>query len=107
MWISGFAAGGPEGPPLQEESIRGVVVLGGVGIPELVQEGPESGQVLLFDFEAGEHPAEVGAVVAVVEQADVPAAAKLLQKLHQRTGPFRKLEPAESLVSHVWRAAAD
>ena len=67
--------------------------------------GTPGGRVL--DLEAGEHAAEVGAVVAVVEQADVPAAAQLLEELRQRAGPLGELEPAQPLVAHVGRAAAD
>jgi hypothetical protein len=53
---------------------------------------------VLFDFEARQHASEVGAVIAVVEQADVPAPAQLLEKIGERAGPLGKLEPAEALV---------
>ena len=46
-------------------------------------------------FEAGEDAAEVGAVIAVVEQADVPAAAELVEERHQRAGALGKLEAAD------------
>ena len=68
-------------PIPEEELVRGVVVLGRVRIAELVEERAERRQVRVLDLEAGQHAAEVGAVVAVVEQADVPAAAELLEEL--------------------------
>ena len=79
---------------------------GRVGVAELVEERAERRQVRLGDLEAGQHAAEVGAVVAVVEQADVPAAAQLLEELRQRAGALGELEPAQPLVAHVRRAAA-
>jgi hypothetical protein len=42
-----------------------------------------------------------------VEQADVPAAAKLLEKLGQRAGAFRKLESAQPLIANIRRASTD
>ena len=58
-------------------------------IAEPLQECLERGQLVVGHFEAGEHAAEVGAVIAVVEQADVPAAAELLEKLRQRARAAR------------------
>src|SRR5262249_21332673 len=63
------------GIPGEEEIVGGVVGLALIAVAEALEEGLEAGHVLRRHFEPGEHPAEVGAVIAVVEQADVPAAA--------------------------------
>ena len=62
---------------------------------------------LVGHLERRQHAPEVGAVVAVVEQADVPAAAERLEELHQRAGPLGELEAARPLVPRVAGAAAD
>src|SRR6185503_14556945 len=82
----------------QKESVGRVVVLRRVGIGELVEERSKRRHVRVADFESGEHAAEVRAVIAVVEQADVPAATELLEKLSQRAGPLREFKSAEPFV---------
>src|SRR2546429_665806 len=71
------------------------------------QEALELGVVRRRHLHSDQHPAVVGAVVAIVEQADVPAAAHAVEKLHQRAGPLRKLEPEQDLVLGVRRIPAD
>ena len=66
-----------------------------------------AGRSCSLDLESGEHAAEVGAVIAVVEQADVPAPTELLEKLRERARTFGKLESAQPLVPHLGRMAAD
>src|SRR6185503_6901184 len=59
--------------PSQKQLIRGVRAFARVAIAERFEERVELRHLGRRDFEAGEHAAEVGAVIAVVEQADVPA----------------------------------
>ena len=49
-------------------------------------------------LDAGEHTAVVRAMVAVVEQADIPARADRLQELQQRSGALGKFEAVQQLV---------
>jgi len=72
----------------QEEFVGGVLLFLRIRIPELIQELAERRQVAVDHFKAGEHTTEVRAVVAVVEEADVPATAQLLEKLRQRDPEF-------------------
>ena len=65
----------------REKTVRRIVGLGRVGIAQLVEKRAERRKIGLVHLEAGEHAAEIGAVIAVVEQADVPAPAELLEKL--------------------------
>ena len=58
------------------------------------------------DLDAGQHPAVVRAMVAVVEQADVPSRSDGLQELEQGTGPFGKFETIEPFVGQPVRRAA-
>ncbi len=67
----------------------------------------EGGHVLVRQLEGAEHPAVVGTVVAVVEQADVPATAEGLEKTHQGARLLRKLEAVETLTKGPGRAAAN
>src|SRR5262249_49483761 len=57
-------------------------------------------------LEAGEHAAEVGAVVTVVEEADVPPPAELVEEFEQGPWPLGELEAVEQLVAHLGRATA-
>ena len=56
------------------------------------------GHVRVRHLDAGQHPAEVGAGIGVVEQADVPAAAEGPQELQQGAGLLGKLEAVQALV---------
>ena len=76
-------------------------------VPETLEEGVERGHLVVGHLERGEHAAEVGAMIAVVEQADVPAAAERVEELEQRAGAFRELESAGAFVPRVERAAPD
>ncbi len=67
----------------------------------------ERRHILVRQLEGAQHPAIVGAVVAVVEQADVPAAAEGLEKAHQGARLLRKLETVETFTEGPGRAAAN
>src|SRR5690606_11046536 len=58
-------------------------------------------------LDAGEHPAVVRAMVAIVKQTDVPARPDRLQKAQEGSGPFGKLEAEEHLVLDAAGMAAD
>src|SRR4030095_16696571 len=94
-------------PLSKEKPVGRVLVLRCVGIRQLVEERAKCRQFVVDDFESGEHAAEISAVVPVVEQADVPAATELLEKLRQRAWPFGKLEAAQTLVANLGRMAAN
>ena len=46
-------------------------------------------------------------MIAVVEQADIPAPAQMGEEVQQGAGPFGKLEAVQHFVVQVLRAAAD
>ena len=56
----------------EEQPIRGFPCFLDPRIAQLIEEGAEFGVVLRRHLDADQHAAVVGAVVAVVEQADVP-----------------------------------
>ena len=56
---------------------------------------------------AHQYPAVVGAVVAVVEQRDVPVGSHVGEKPHQCTRPLGELESVEHLVVGERRLPAD
>src|SRR5215510_7795802 len=68
----------------KEELVCRIVVLRRVRVCELVEECAEGGEILVGNFESREHATEVGAMVTVMEQADVPASTELLEKLRER-----------------------
>src|SRR5207247_5539676 len=71
-------------PSDQEQPVCGVASLLGVRVAEIFQEAPELLHLAGRNLHADQHAPVVGAVVAVVEQADVPVAAHAPQELHQR-----------------------
>src|SRR5690349_23928322 len=73
----------PTASAAEEHPISRVRRLVGVVVAEPVQENPEFGAVARWDLHADEHAAVVVAVIAVVEQADVPAAAHPVEEAHQ------------------------
>src|SRR4029450_11199127 len=91
----------------EEQLVGDVLGLPLVGIAQTLEEGFEAAGPLVGHFEAREHTSEIRAVVAVVEQTDVPAPAELLQEVHQRARTFRELEPVDPFVPHLVAAAAD
>src|SRR5438876_3498505 len=86
-------------PSDQEQPVCGVASLLGVRVAEIFQELPELLHLAGRNLHSDQHPAVVGAVVAVVEQADVPVAAHAREKAHQRAGPLGKFEAIKQLVS--------
>src|SRR5690606_14913630 len=81
----------------EEEAVRRVVALVPVAIAQRVEELPEGAPAVARHLHADQDTARVVAVVAVVEQRDVPVRAHLLEEAHQRPGAFRKLEPEHPL----------
>ena len=76
----------PRGGPwqrqlLQEKSIGLVVSLVPIGDIDTLQERLKGSAVFFIDLETHEDAPEIGAVIAIVEQADVPAIANLHQKI--------------------------
>jgi hypothetical protein len=55
-------------------------------------------QLVIRHLQRGEHPRFCRAVVAVVEQADVPALAQAFEEAQQRPGPLGELETQHLLV---------
>jgi hypothetical protein len=52
-----------------------------------------------YDSNPSQHATVIGTVIAVMEQRDVPGVANPFEKLHQRSRPFRKLEPQQDFVA--------
>src|SRR5262249_62152108 len=89
----------------EKEPIRRVAVFRRAGIRKLLEKRMERGQLRVGDLEPREHAAEVGAVIAVVEQADVPPPTQLLEELCERAGPLGKLEAVKRIAA-VYREIA-
>jgi len=87
--------------------LAAVAVLALAGVAERFEEALELGEVPLGHLEAREDAAEVGAVVAVVEQADVPAAAEGVEEPEQGARALREGEAHDSLADGLRRVAAD
>ena len=65
----------------------------------------ESLRVLRRNLHACQHAPVIGAVVAVVEQADIPVRPHRLQETQQRARAFRKFEAEQALVLQSVRVA--
>ena len=57
----------------------------------------------LRQFEGRQHPAEVGAVAAIVEQRNVPVRAQRLQEFQQRARRLRKLKAVQPFAQRLRR----
>src|SRR5690606_38351514 len=78
-----------------------------IGVAQGVQKALESLVVLGGNLQPDQDAAVVGALIAVVEQADVPARSHEAQEFQQRAWPLRKDEAQQALVLSQWRMAAD
>ena len=56
-------------------------------VAEAVQEAVQLGQLVRRHLQPDEHATDVGAVVAVVEERDVPARTEAVEELGERAGP--------------------
>ena len=77
-----------------------------MGVAHGLQKLLEAGVVFLGHLQAHQYPAVVGALVAVVEQADVPAGAHGRQKLHQGAGSLGEHEAQQAFVVRQCRMPA-
>ena len=77
-----------------------------IAVAKLFEIGAKSLEFAAVELDAHQHPPIGGAVVAVVEQADVPAAAQPREKVEQGAGAFGKDEAEQPLVLHLGRVAA-
>src|SRR5262245_61657170 len=68
-------------PSTQEKPIRVVILFVYVVVAERIEEGLEFRHLGVGHLESRQHASEVRAVIAVMKQADVPAAAEFIQKL--------------------------
>ena len=94
----------------EKELVHRVGALVPVGVAEVLQEGLECAHVARRHLHTDQHTAVVGAVIAVVEEADVPAGAHLRQEIHQRARLFGEFEAVDQLLhsflAHCWGVAA-
>ena len=86
----------------QKQLVSRVLALVPMGVAKVGQEFLELAHVARRHLHADQHAAVVGAVVAVVEEADIPASAHLGQEIHQRTRLFRKFEAVEQFVQALF-----
>ena len=63
-------------------------------VPQIREETFEGLIVCRRNFQRGENAAEIGAVIPVMEKADIPFAAQGVEELKQRSRPFGKFEAA-------------
>ena len=98
----------PDGQPQLRAVARHVMRVGlGRGLTHDAVELHGLESCLHGRVDSRQHAAVVRAVIAVVEQADVPALAHRCQKLQQRSRALGKLEPVKHLVSQSRRMPAD
>src|SRR5450432_3696576 len=90
----------------QKHPVGAVLGLVDAVVAQATQESGEFGLVGRRHLHPDEYAPVVGPVVAVMKQADVPAAAHAVEEAHQRAGAFRELEAVEYLVLGVRRMAA-
>src|SRR5690606_24602375 len=89
----------------QEHPVSGIRTLVPVRIPELRKVCLEFVDFRGRNLYAGKDAPMVGAVIAVMEQADVPVTANGVQEIQQGSGTFRKLETKQLFVLRHGAAA--
>src|SRR5690606_6265774 len=77
------------------DRIRGLV---DPAVSQRVDEFPEGGQVLVRHLNANQNASVIGALIAVVKQADVPVRMHAGEEPHERAGTFGKLEAVDPFV---------
>ena len=77
------------------------------GRSQLRQEGVQRRRIRRRRLDADQGRAEIHALVAVVEQADVPVRRHGRQEFHQRARTLRELETEQAFARRQRRAAAD
>src|SRR5574343_595490 len=87
----------------QEQPVSRIVRLILVGIPQPGKEALKCRHLRRWHLETHQYTAKISAMIPIMEQADIPTCAHALEKLHQRTRPFRKLEPIDQLMEHTKR----
>src|SRR6185503_3418050 len=87
----------------EKETVGRVIGFDRVLVAEAFEKRSKRRQVVVFDFESREHAAEVGPVIAIVEQADVPASGKRVEEVCERARTLGKLESAQPFVLHLRR----
>src|SRR6186997_2099651 len=106
-WLTpqAYPSGGPPSVParrsagLAQEQPAGVVVgLVRELIAQAVQQAMERPEVRAGYLDAQQDAPEVGAMVSVVEQADVPAGAHALEEVEQCARPLREHDLEQPLV---------
>src|SRR4029077_2429089 len=90
----------------QEQFISRIAGFIPIPVLELGEEGLEGTLLSPGHLNAHQYSAEVRTVVAVVKQADVPAAAHAIQKIHQRPRALREFEAVYHLIDHFRRASS-
>ena len=78
-----------------------------MGVSEFIEIGVEGRAFRRWHLDAGKHPPEVGAVVAVVEQRDVPVRAQSLEEFEESTGALGELEAVDQLFCQALDPAAE
>src|SRR6056297_1184368 len=90
----------------EKQTVRGVAAFVPVGVAELLEVALELGVVVGRHLDAGEDAPVIRAVIAVMEQADVPVRTHRVEKAGQSTGALRELEAQQPLVGQSAGAAA-
>ena len=61
---------------------------------------------MMRHLHADQHATIVCAVIAIVEQADVPAVVHAVEEIHQRAGTFREFEAEHDFILEAGRMSA-
>src|SRR5579862_8788721 len=86
---------------LEEAIICLVVVFGLKLISKVFKKAFEGVVVVWRNLQRRQDAPEIGTVISIMEQRDIPAAAQRVEKLKQCAGPFGKFEAAQAFALHV------
>src|SRR5437867_11096419 len=83
---------------LQETAVSVIPVFDLESIYKNRKEPLEKCVFMSGNLKRRKYSSEIRSVIAIVKQADVPAAAQCIEELQQRPRPFGKLEPAKTFT---------
>jgi len=76
-----------------------------ISVPDLLQNFVEFGTIFRWNLNPSKNLADIGAMVPIMEQRDVPFRLHTQQELPERSRPFGKLKPEQPLVLNPLRTA--
>src|SRR5450830_1582164 len=91
----------------EEQFVQRILAFIPMAVSKIGQEGTECLHFLLWYLQADQNAADIAALIAVMEQADIPVGIHVAEKAHQCARAFREFKAVQQLVLCQSTLAAD